>query len=211
MPFYLYLPANIALSLNESEQRLPPMMKFLIVGLGNPGTEYQGSRHNLGFDLASAFADKLQAPFRSDRLGWVAEGRIKNRSFVILQPSTYMNLSGKAVKYWMDQTRIPLENILILVDDLALDLGKFRLRAGGSSAGHNGLKNIEEVLGTDRYPRLRLGIGRDFPRGRQVEFVLGKWTPEEAKQLASRMDRGVEIIQSFAFAGLTKTMSLFND
>ncbi len=186
-------------------------MRFLIVGLGNPGAEYEGSRHNLGFDLATAFAGKIHADFRTDRLGWVAEGRIKNRQFLLLKPSTYMNLSGKAVKYWMDQTRVPLENTLILVDDLALDLGKFRLRPGGSSAGHNGLKNIEEVLGTDRYPRLRLGIGKDFPRGRQVEFVLGKWSAEERRVIEERMGRGMEIIESFAFAGLSKTMSLFND
>lgn len=185
-------------------------MKFLIIGLGNPGLEYQRTRHNIGYELADAFAEKLQAPFQADRLGWVSSGRIKNRSFVVIKPSTYMNLSGRAFKYWMDQTKTPLSQTLVLVDDLALELGQYRLRPGGSSAGHNGLRNIEEVLGTSQYPRLRFGIGKNFARGKQVDFVLGNWTEEEWREIEARIPRGLEIIENFAFQGISRTMSLYN-
>ncbi len=151
-------------------------MKYLIVGLGNIGTDYHHTRHNIGFDVADAFAAKHGALFRSDRLADVAEIKWKGRILVVIKPTTYMNLSGKAVKYWMDKEKIPAENMLVIVDELALPLEVIRLRPGGSDAGHNGLKSIQETIGTNQYPRLRFGIGNDFPKGRQVDYVLGRWT-----------------------------------
>src|ERR1700761_5880525 len=154
-------------------------MKFLIVGLGNIGAEYDATRHNIGFDVADAFVIKHGGNFSLDRHAFMAEVKWKGKTFVVIKPTTYMNLSGKAVKYWMDKEKIPIENILVLVDDLALPLGTLRVRAGGSDAGHNGLKNINLVLMTDKYPRLRFGIGNDYPKGKQIDFVLGKWKTDE--------------------------------
>jgi PTH1 family peptidyl-tRNA hydrolase len=185
-------------------------MKYLIVGLGNIGAEYEHTRHNIGFDIADAFVEKHGGSFRNDRLADVAEVKWKGRTLVVIKPTTYMNLSGKAVKYWMDKEKVPLENILVLVDDLALPLEVIRLRAGGSDAGQNGLKSIQELLGTNQYPRLRFGIGNNFPRGRQVEFVLGKWNNEEWAIVMAKLGKCVELIESFASVGLPRTMNIFN-
>lgn len=187
------------------------MNKFLIVGLGNIGEEYKHTRHNIGFDVVSAFVLKHGGFFKLDRLAEVAEVKWKGRVFVCIKPTTYMNLSGKAMKYWMDKEGVDISRTLTIVDDLALPLSKLRLRGSGSDAGHNGLKDIQLTLGTDQYPKLRFGIGNQFPKGRQVEFVLGKWLPEEQKIIQSKIDKSLEIIESFATVGLEKTMSQVNN
>ncbi len=186
-------------------------MKYLIVGLGNIGAEYAHTRHNIGFDVADAFAAKHNATFKSDRLADMATCKWKGRTFIIIKPTTYMNLSGKAVKYWMDKEKIPLENVLIIVDELALPLTKFRLRSGGSAAGHNGLRSIEEVLGTAGYARLRFGIGNNFPKGRQVDFVLGRWKEDELPLVRLKVDKTVELVESFATSGIERTMNQYNN
>lgn len=185
-------------------------MKYLIVGLGNIGVEYDATRHNIGFDVADAFVIKHQNTFHNDRLANVSEVSWKGKKFIVIKPTTYMNLSGRALKYWMDKEKIKLENILVIVDDLALPLGELRLRAGGSSAGHNGLKDIEAHLGTRQYPRLRFGIGNDFPKGRQVDFVLGKWNKNELPVIQEKILTSIDIIESFASIGLERTMNTFN-
>ena len=185
-------------------------MKYLIVGLGNIGAEYDATRHNIGFDVADAFVIKQGGSFRLDRHAFAADCKWKGKSFVVIKPTTYMNLSGKAVKYWMDKEKIPMEQVLVIVDDLALPLESLRLRAGGSNAGHNGLKSIQEVLQSDQYPRLRFGIGNQFPKGRQVEFVLGKWTRDELPVVREKVLKCLEIIESFAAQGIAKTMSQYN-
>lgn len=187
------------------------MNKFLIVGLGNIGDEYKHTRHNIGFDVVSAFVLKHGAFFKPDRLAEVAEVKWKGRVFICIKPTTYMNLSGKAMKYWMDKEGIDISRTLTIVDDLALPLSKLRLRGSGSDAGHNGLKDIQLTLGTDQYPKLRFGIGNQFPKGRQVEFVLGKWLPDEQKIIQSKIEKSIEIIESFATIGLEKTMSQVNN
>ncbi|BFG71659.1 aminoacyl-tRNA hydrolase [Sediminibacterium sp. KACHI17] len=187
------------------------MNKFLIVGLGNIGEEYKHTRHNIGFDVVSAFVLKHGGFFKLDRLAEVAEVKWKGRLFICIKPTTYMNLSGKAMKYWMDKEGVDISRTLTIVDDLALPLSKLRLRGSGSDAGHNGLKDIQLTLGTDQYPKLRFGIGNQFPKGRQVEFVLGKWLPDEQKIIQAKIDRSVEIIESFATVGLEKTMSQVNN
>src|SRR4051812_19220821 len=185
-------------------------MKYLIVGLGNIGAEYENTRHNIGFDVVDAFVKKHEGTFKAERLADVAECKWKGKSFYVIKPTTYMNLSGKAVKYWMDKEKIPLENILVLVDEIALPIDTLRLRAGGSDAGHNGLKSITEILQTDQYPRLRFGVGNDFPKGRQVEHVLGRWKTEELPIVQDKIMRAVDVIESFATQGIAKTMSLYN-
>jgi PTH1 family peptidyl-tRNA hydrolase len=186
------------------------MGKFLIVGIGNIGAEYAGTRHNIGFDVTDALVRKHEGQFRLERLAEMVEIKWKGQIFVCIKPTTYVNLSGKAVKYWMDKEKIALENILVIVDDLALPLNRFRLRPGGSGAGHNGLENIQEVLGTDAYPRLRFGIGNDFPRGRQIEFVLGRWDDTELPLVRAKIDKSVELIESFATSGIERAMSYYN-
>jgi peptidyl-tRNA hydrolase, PTH1 family len=186
-------------------------MKFMIVGLGNVGKEYEHTRHNIGFDVLMAFVTKHGGQFVSDRYAYVSEIRWKGKIFVCICPTTYMNLSGKAVKYWMDKEKIELQNILVVVDDLALPLDKLRLRPGGSDAGHNGLKSIQEMLGTSNYPKLRFGIGNNYPKGRQVEFVLGKWHKDEEIQVKLKIDKSVEAIENFATAGITDTMNKINN
>ncbi|MBO9150752.1 aminoacyl-tRNA hydrolase [Chitinophaga sp. GCM10012297] len=186
-------------------------MKYLIVGLGNIGTDYHHTRHNIGFDVADAFAAKHGALFRSDRLADVAEVKWKGRIFVVIKPTTYMNLSGKAVKYWMDKEKVPLENILVILDELALPLDVIRLRPGGSDAGHNGLKSIQESIGTNQYPRLRFGIGNDFPKGRQVDYVLGKWSAKEEPVVQQKIDKCTEAIESFGSIGLQRSMNNYNN
>jgi PTH1 family peptidyl-tRNA hydrolase len=185
-------------------------MKFLIVGLGNIGAEYDATRHNIGFEVADTLVLKNSGTYALDRHAFMSEVRWKGRVFVVIKPTTYMNLSGKAVKYWMDKEKIALENVLVIVDDLALPVGTLRVRGSGSDAGHNGLKSIAQVLGTDKYPRLRFGIGNDFPKGRQVEFVLGKWKPSEMPVIQETLVRTVDAIETYATQGITKAMNVFN-
>lgn len=189
---------------------LQSVMKYLIAGLGNIGNEYDATRHNIGFDIADTFVMQHGGSFRLDRHAFMATCKWKAKSFVVIKPTTYMNLSGKAVKYWMDKEKIPLDQVLVLVDDLALPIDTLRLRGSGSDAGHNGLKNIQEVLQTNQYARLRFGIGSDFPKGRQIDFVLGRWTPSEMPVIQEKILRSCELIESFASQGLAKTMNLFN-
>ena len=185
-------------------------MKYLIVGLGNIGEEYAGTRHNIGFMMLDAFADALNATWADKRYGFVAKCRVKNAEMVLLKPTTYMNLSGNAVRYWLQQEKIPVENMLVLVDDLNLPLGTIRIRKQGSNGGHNGLGNIQSVLGTENYARVRFGIGNNFSRGAQCNFVLGKWTEEEQKLLPERLKITSEIIPSFCLQGMDRTMNLYN-
>jgi PTH1 family peptidyl-tRNA hydrolase len=186
------------------------MSKYLIVGLGNIGVEYAHTRHNIGFDIVSAFALKHQSTFRNDRLAEVAEVKWKGKIFICIKPTTYVNLSGKSFKYWMDKEKIVLENTLTIVDELALPLSKLRLRPSGSHGGHNGLADIELTLGTNNYPKLRFGIGNNYPRGMQVEFVLGKWFPEEIRIVKNKIDASVETIENFAVQGIERTMNFIN-
>jgi PTH1 family peptidyl-tRNA hydrolase len=186
-------------------------MKFLIVGLGNLGPEYDATRHNIGFDVADVFVMKHEGTYKLDRHALVSECKWKGKKFVVIKPTTFMNLSGKAVKYWMDKEKITMENTLIIVDDLALPLGSLRLRPGGSDAGHNGLKSIDMILQTNQYPRLRFGIGNNFAKGKQIDFVLGKWTATEMPTIKDKVVKAVEMVESFAAQGIAKTMSLYND
>jgi PTH1 family peptidyl-tRNA hydrolase len=186
-------------------------MKFLIVGLGNVGAEYAHTRHNIGFDVVMAFVQKQGGALRQDRLAYVAEVKWKGRIFVCICPTTYMNLSGKAVKYWMDKEKVALENILVIVDDVALPLERIRIRAGGSDGGHNGLKSLQEVLGTTNYPKLRFGIGNNYSKGAQADFVLSKWLKEEEPVVKKKIETCVEVIESFATAGITNAMNKYNN
>lgn len=186
------------------------MTKYLIVGLGNIGSEYENTRHNIGFDVVNGFVRKHGGSFLSDRLVYKAEVRWKGRLFICICPTTYMNRSGQAVKYWMDKEKIALENLLVIVDDLALPLNKLRLRPGGSDAGHNGLRDIQATLGTTEYPKLRFGIGNNFARGRQVDFVLGKWSQEEMPLVKLKIDKCAEVIESFSAVGIAATMNTIN-
>lgn len=186
-------------------------MKYLIVGLGNIGPEYQGTRHNIGFRIVDALAEAINTSFTTERYGDVAQARIKNKQVVLLKPSTYMNLSGNAVRYWKTKENIPLENILVLVDDIALPFGAIRLKGSGSDAGHNGLKNIAQMLGSEAYPRLRFGIGNDFPRGCQIDYVLGQFTLDERQRLPVRVDTAVDAIRTYVLAGLQTAMCDFNN
>lgn len=187
------------------------MSKFLIIGLGNIGDEYAHTRHNIGFDVADAFVLKHGGFFQSKRLADVAEVKWKGKIFICIKPTTYMNLSGRAVKYWLDKEKIPIENSLTIVDDIALPLDKLRLRKSGSDAGHNGLKDIQNIFGTDAYPKLRFGVGNNFPKGMQVEFVLSKWFKEEIPVVKVKIDKCIEVIESFATVGIDKTMSHVNN
>lgn len=187
-----------------------PMTKYLIVGLGNIGSEYAHTRHNIGFDVADAFVQKHGGTFINDRLADVAELRWKGKIFICIKPTTYMNLSGRAFRYHLDKHKIELENTLTIVDDIALPLTKLRLRGGGSDAGHNGLKDIQAIMGTDQYPKLRFGIGNNYPRGKQVDFVLGRWTDPELTVVNKKIDKCMETIENFATIGLGRTMNLTN-
>ncbi len=186
-------------------------MKYLIVGLGNIGDEYRGTRHNIGFRILDAFAEASNISFKTERYGDIAEMRLKNKLLVLLKPSTYMNLSGNAVRYWQQKENIPLENILVLVDDLALPFGAIRIKPSGSDAGHNGLKNIAQMLGTQNYARLRFGIGNDFPRGCQIDYVLGHFTLDQRQQLPVRVDLAVDAIKDYVLQGLQKAMCDYNN
>ena len=186
------------------------MSKYLIVGLGNIGVEYAHTRHNIGFDIVTAFALKHKISFRTDRLAEVAEIRWKGKTFICIKPTTYVNLSGRSFKYWMDKEKIALENTLTIVYELALPLSKLRLRPSGSHGGHNGLADIELTLGTDKYAKLRFGIGNNYPKGMQVEFVLGKWFPEEIRIVKNKIEASVETIENFALEGIERTMNFIN-
>ena len=186
------------------------MDKFLIVGLGNVGDEYDKTRHNTGFMVLDAFAKASNIVFEDRRYGFIAETSIKGRKVFLLKPSTFMNLSGNAVRYWMNKENIDIEHLLVIVDDLALPLGTLRLKAAGSNAGHNGLGHIQQILGTERYPRLRIGIGNEFERGMQIQWVLGRYNEEEMKTLEPKLETACEIIKSFVLSGIDFTRNAFN-
>lgn len=186
------------------------MSKFLIVGLGNPGNEYAHTRHNIGFDVINAFVSSHGGSFEMGRFAEVSDVKWKGKIFKCIKPTTYMNLSGKAMKYWLDKEKIDIENSLVIVDDLALPLNKLRLRKSGSDAGHNGLRDIQNVLGTDAYPKLRFGIGNNFPKGMQVDFVLSKWFPEEIPLVNLKIEKCIEVIENFATIGIERTMNTIN-
>jgi PTH1 family peptidyl-tRNA hydrolase len=187
-----------------------PMKKFLIVGLGNIGAEYVNTRHNIGFKILDFFAKKESISFQTAKLGDIAEYKIKGRTLIFLKPNTYMNLSGKAVKYWMEKENISKENILVITDDLNLTFGSIRIKPRGSDGGHNGLKNIQSILNTVDYPRYRFGISDAFKKGKQVDYVLGEWSDEEKENLIERLEISSQIITSFALAGLNETMNQYN-
>lgn len=189
---------------------VPDPMKYLIVGLGNIGTDYQHTRHNIGFDVVDFMAKDAGVSFRQETHGDIAELKFKGRTLILLKPSTYMNLSGKAVKYWMEKQKIQPENLLVIVDDLHLDLGKMRLRDKGSDGGHNGLKDIQDKLGSSHYIRLRMGIGQDFRPGQQVNFVLGKWKPNEEADVEKMISKASDAVKNFTTIGLKLTMDSLN-
>ena len=186
------------------------MKKFLIVGLGNVGEKYHNTRHNIGFKILDEFAKKEELSFEVQKLGHIAKYKFKGRTFIFLKPSTYMNLSGKAVKYWLTKEKIPLENLLVICDDLNLSFGSIRVKAKGSDGGHNGLKDINAVLQTQKYARFRFGVGANFSKGRQSDYVLGTWSDEEMKLLPERIEKAILLIKSFGTAGLNNTMNAFN-
>jgi PTH1 family peptidyl-tRNA hydrolase len=183
--------------------------KFLIVGLGNPGAEYHETRHNAGWMVVDAFAAQQEVTFEDKRYGYLAQTSVKGRKLFILKPTTYMNLSGNAVRYWLEKENIPTEHLLVIVDDLALPLGKMRLRGNGSNGGHNGLGHIQQLIG-QKYARLRIGIGSEFQRGAQVDWVLGKFSDEDKQTISPVIDTACEIIKSFVLAGIDRTMNEFN-
>ena len=187
-----------------------PMKKFLIVGLGNIGEKYNNTRHNIGFKIVDAFVKEHDASFETEKLGDIAKLKIKGKTVIVLKPSTYMNLSGKAVQYWMKQENIKVENLLVITDDLNIDFGKLRIKGKGSSGGHNGLKDIQDKFNTGAYPRFRFGVGADYGRGRQVDYVLGQWNKEEESEMIERIPTSVKAVTSFITAGLSNTMNEFN-
>jgi len=186
------------------------MKKFLIVGLGNIGPKYHNTRHNIGFKMLDYLAEKESLSWETAKLGDITLYKVKGRSFFLLKPSTYMNLSGKALKYWLEKEKIPLENLLVVTDDLNLPFGSIRVKINGSDGGHNGLKDIQNVLQTTNYNRFRFGISDEFSKGRQIDYVLGDWTSEEEKQLPERLEMGKKIIESFGLAGINITMNSYN-
>ena len=186
-------------------------MKFLIVGLGNIGAEYRNTRHNIGFKVLDAFAEASNITFTTQRYGDVVETRVKNKILLLLKPSTYMNLSGDAVRYWMTKENIPLENVLVIVDDIALPFGAIRIKGKGSDGGHNGLKNIAAMIGTQNYARLRFGVGNDFPKGAQIDYVLGNFSEEQEKQMPERLKIAIDAIKAFCLSGLTFAMNNYSN
>lgn len=192
-----------------SEEEL--MKKFLIVGLGNIGEKYLNTRHNIGFKIVDHFVDAFDdVTFETVKLGDKAVCKVKGRTFIVLKPSTFMNLSGKSVKYWLEKEKIPFENLLVVTDDINLPFGTLRLKSKGSDGGHNGMKDIQDKLNTNKYNRFRFGVGSDFGKGRQVDYVLGEWSTEETEKLTERLDKSSEIIRSFALSGMNNTMNSFN-
>lgn len=194
---------------NTTEENIP-MKKFLIVGLGNIGSEYANTRHNIGFKILDYVANSEGISFQTQKLGDVAELKIKGRTLILLKPNTYMNLSGKAIKYWLEKEKIEKENLLVITDDLNLAFGTIRIKTKGSDGGHNGLKNIQLLLNSTEYPRFRFGISDAFKKGKQVDYVLGEWNETEKEQLKERLALSAEIIKSFALAGLNTTMNTYN-
>lgn len=194
----------------KKTETIDSSMKYLIAGLGNIGDEYVGTRHNIGFRTLDAFADKQGSEWSNKRYGAISKTRVKNAELTLLKPSTYMNLSGQAIRYWLQQEKIPVENLLVIVDDLSLPVGKIRMRGNGSAGGHNGLKNIESCLMTQTYARIKFGIGNDFPKGRQIDFVLGTFSDEEYKIIDEKLDYVGDMIKSFCLQGLERTMNLYN-
>lgn len=194
---------------NESIKKIE-MNKFLIAGLGNIGAEYAGTRHNIGFDVVDELARRMELSWSTDRLAYVATGSLRGKKVWLIKPTTYMNLSGKAIQYWLKQTGVPQENLLVITDDISLDLGRLRTRLKGSDGGHNGLKSIQESLGNQLYPRMRFGIGRDFNRGRQVEFVLGKWKDAEVPDVEAAIDKAADAATCFVLRGVQAVMNEFN-
>jgi PTH1 family peptidyl-tRNA hydrolase len=186
-------------------------MKYLVVGLGNPGDEYHFTRHNIGFLVADQLVADLGGKFSAQKLADVAEVKFKGRMLVVIKPSTYMNLSGKAVNYWMQQEKISRENVMVITDDISLPFGKIRMKGKGSDGGHNGLKDIQAVLNSQDYARLRFGVGNDFPKGRQADYVLGKWNENEQKDLPERIEVAAEAVKSFAVIGLGLAMTQWNN
>ncbi|MCK5781116.1 MAG: aminoacyl-tRNA hydrolase [Flavobacteriales bacterium] len=186
------------------------MKKYLIFGLGNIGSEYANTRHNIGFKIVEELAKKHEVSFKTDKLGDRAEFKLKGRTFVMIKPSTYMNLSGKAVNYWMQKEKLELSNVLIITDDVALPFGTIRFKGKGSDGGHNGLKSINEVIQNQKYARFRFGIGDDFPKGAQIDFVIGDWTNEESTALKERLEIAAKAVESFGLGGLANTMNTFN-
>ena len=201
---------NLFTTKKEAKEPIDPMKKFLIAGLGNIGAEYVNTRHNIGFKVLDKLAQQEGLDFATAKLGAVAEYKLKGRTLILLKPNTYMNLSGKAVKYWLDKENIPIENLLVITDDLNIAFGTIRIKAKGSDGGHNGLKSIQQLLNTNQYPRFRFGISDEFKKGRQVDYVLGEWDEEEKIKLPERLETSVEAIKSFALAGLANTMNSFN-
>lgn len=187
-----------------------PMKKFLIVGLGNIGSEYAETRHNIGFKVLDAFAKAEELTFEALKLGAVTSYKIKGRTILFLKPSTYMNLSGKAIRYWMEKEKISLENLLVITDDINLSFGTIRLKTKGSDGGHNGLKDTQNILQTTKYNRFRFGVGADFGKGRQVDYVLGEWSEDEKDKLPERLEKSSELIKSFVLAGVNRTMNIYN-
>ena len=196
---------------HDTKEKENTTMKYLIVGLGNIGNEYDGTRHNVGFRVVDALAEAQGATFQDKRYGFICKTRVKNAELLLLKPSTYMNLSGNAVRYWMQQEKIPVENVLIIVDDLSLPVGAIRMKQNGSDAGHNGLKHIAQMLSTQNYNRLKFGIGNDFPRGGQVDFVLGKFSPEDNKAINEKVPVACDAIKAFALSGMQFAMCHYNN
>ncbi len=194
----------------ELDPEVDPMKKFLIVGLGNIGSDYKNTRHNIGFQVLDYLVAQEDLKFETQKLGDITTYKFKGRTFILLKPSTYMNLSGKAVKYWLAKEKIPLENLLVITDDLNLPFGALRLKTKGSDGGHNGLKDIQDKLATTKYNRFRFGISAEFSKGRQVDYVLGQWSDEESAKLPERLEKAMKVIKSFGTAGVSNTMNTFN-
>ena len=201
--------SNLFKKKNHIEEQ-DSMKKYLIVGLGNIGEKYQNTRHNVGFKVLDYFAKQEDLTFETQKLGDVSTYKLKGRTFILLKPNTYMNLSGKAVLYWLTKEKIPLENLLIITDDLNLPFGSIRVKTKGSDGGHNGLKDIQDKLNTTKYNRFRFGISDAFGKGRQVDYVLGEWTTDELDQLKERLEKSRELVKSFGLAGINNTMNAFN-
>ncbi|MDG5799672.1 aminoacyl-tRNA hydrolase [Marinilabiliaceae bacterium ANBcel2] len=200
-----------SLGIKKVSNNSKPEMKYLIAGLGNIGAEYQNTRHNIGFDILDYLAKEKDATFEDGRYGMTTRFKHKARVFVLLKPSTYVNLSGRAINYWLKKEKIPVENLLVIADDLALTFGTLRLKAKGSDAGHNGLKSIQQNLGHNKFARLRFGIGNEYKKGDQVNFVIGEWDESEKEKLPERIDKAAQIVTSYGTIGVTRTMNLFNN